>query len=346
MRKADPNSNLDILRSVAVLSVLLAHVLQVTAGCKFGEHLAYGIETYSLGSVGVLIFFVHTSLVLMQSLERARTTRNGWALIRWFYIRRAFRVYPLSVCVILLSIALSIPPNAVGVPYRWQGARWLLANLLLVQNIPGIPEVASPMWSLPYEVQMYLVLPVLFLLLTAASSRWRLAAIYIAALLFCPLFRLLRYVPCFLTGVIAYKLLGHVRPRLPAWLWCPTVIGAVALYVLAPSSTLKEFLICLIIGVLIPRFRANHGPISAVAAYIAKYSYGVYLCHTPILWLLYRQLAMPGWQRLIWLVLATAAASVGCYHAIERPLIEFGTRLANRVPARPREFAVEAVVAP
>jgi peptidoglycan/LPS O-acetylase OafA/YrhL len=290
------------------------------------------------------IFFVHTSLVLMQSLERARTTRNGWALIRWFYMRRAFRIYPLSACVILLSIALSIPPNAVGVPYHWQGARWLLANLLLVQNIPGIPEVASPMWSLPYEVQMYLVLPVLFLLLTAANSRWRLAAICIVGSL-CPLQYLLRYVPCFLTGVIAYKLLGQVRPRLPAWLWCPTVIGAVALYVRAPYSTPKEYLICLIIGVLIPLFRANRGPISAVAANIAKYSYGVYLCHTPILWLLYCKLAMPGWQRLLWLVLATAAVSVACYHAIERPLIEFGTRLANRVPARPRESAVEALVA-
>jgi len=170
MGKAGPDPNLDILRSVAVLAVLVAHVLQVTAGCKYGEHLAYGIETYSLGTVGVLIFFVQTSLVLMQSLERARTIRRGWALIRWFYIRRAFRIYPLSVGMILLSIALSIPPNAVGVPYRWQGARWLLANLLLVQNIPGIPEVASPMWSLPYEVQMYLVLPVLFLLLTAATA--------------------------------------------------------------------------------------------------------------------------------------------------------------------------------
>jgi len=344
MGKTGADSNLDILRSAAVLAVLVAHVLQVTAGCKFGEHFAYGIETYSLGTVGVLIFFVHTSLVLMQSLERAGTTRSGWALIRWFYIRRAFRIYPLSICVILLSVALWIPPNAVGVPYRWHGGRWLLANLLLVQNITGAPDVASPLWSLPYEVQMYLVLPVLFLLLPAANSRWRLAAIYIASL-FGSLYYLLRYVPCFLPGVIAYKLLDHVRPRLPAWLWCPTVIAAVALYVLAPHSTPNEFLICLTIGVLIPLFRANHGPLSTAAAYIAKYSYGVYLCHTPILWLLYRQLAMPGWQRLICMVLGTTAASVACYHAIERPLIELGTRLANREPAGSRESAVEAVAA-
>lgn len=70
MTKAPQNSNLDILRSVAVLAVFLCHLLQVMAGCKFGERLAFGIETYSLGQIGVVIFFVHTSLVLMQSMER------------------------------------------------------------------------------------------------------------------------------------------------------------------------------------------------------------------------------------------------------------------------------------
>jgi peptidoglycan/LPS O-acetylase OafA/YrhL len=80
------------VRSVAVLAVLVTHVLQVTAGCKFDGHLAYGIETYSLGTAGVLLFFVHTALVLMQSLERTGTTRSGWPLIRFFYIRRAFRI--------------------------------------------------------------------------------------------------------------------------------------------------------------------------------------------------------------------------------------------------------------
>jgi peptidoglycan/LPS O-acetylase OafA/YrhL len=347
MGKTGLDSNLDILRSVAVLSVLVTHVLQVSAGCKPGEHLAYGIETYSLGTVGVLLFFVHTSIVLMQSLERARTTLGGLALIRWFYIRRAFRIYPLSICLILMSVTLRIPPDALGAPYRWQGMRWLMANLLLVQNIPGIPNVASPLWSLPYEVQMYLVLPFLFLLLSSADGGFRLAAIFVAGSILSPLHHLSEFVPCFLAGVIAYKLLGHVRPRFPAWLWCPTVVGAVVVYVWSPYSTTwrREILICLIIGVLIPLFRANRGSISVEAAYIAKYSYGIYLCHTPVLWLVYRKLDMPDWQRPIWVVLATAAASVACYHAIERPLIDFGTRLANRVEARPKEFATEALVA-
>jgi peptidoglycan/LPS O-acetylase OafA/YrhL len=67
------------------------------------------------------------------------------------------------------------------------------------------------------------------------------------------------------------------------------------------------------------------------AARVAKYSYGIYLCHTPLLWLIYQRLSMPDWQRGIWLFIAVGAVAAACYHAIEEPLIEAGTRVAGKV---------------
>lgn len=174
MAKPGHDSNLDILRSIAVLAVFLSHALQVMAGCRLGESFAYGVDTFSLGRIGVLLFFVHTSLVLMQSLERTATTLAGWPLARYFYIRRAFRIYPLSVCLILLCIAFSVPAFALGVPYRWDGWKWLVANLLLIQNIVRVDAVSSPLWSLPFEMQIYLILPLLFLLVRAPGGGARL----------------------------------------------------------------------------------------------------------------------------------------------------------------------------
>jgi peptidoglycan/LPS O-acetylase OafA/YrhL len=272
--------------------------------------------------------------VLMQSLERTAAHLFGWPLIRYFYIRRAFRIYPLSFCLILVSIAFSIPPNALGTPYTWRGARWVLSNILLIQNITGVSPVSSPLWSLPYEVQMYLILPLIFVALRTPRSRDSLSLIYVVGgllSLFLPLFQ---YLPCFLAGVIAYKQLGTVRRRFRAWLWCPAVIGAVVLYVLIPYSSFawsKDIVICFIVGALIPLFQQNSGAIRTVASHIAKYSYGIYLCHTPLLWLLYYKLTIPDWQRPIWLFIATGIVSWACYHAIEHPLIQIGTRLANRV---------------
>jgi peptidoglycan/LPS O-acetylase OafA/YrhL len=127
-----------------------------------------------------------------------------------------------------------------------------------------------------------------------------------------------------------------VRPHFPAFLWCPVVVGAVVIYVLAPHSNAswsKDVLICLVVGALIPLFRRSDGTIAAVASQIAKYSYGIYLCHTPVLWLLYRKLAISGWQLAIWLPIATGVVSVACYYVIERPLIQIGTRLASRASA-------------
>ena len=59
------SSNLDILRAIAVGAVLLAHLFRF-----FGnEHLG-PFSAWELGISGVLMFFVHTALVLMMLMER------------------------------------------------------------------------------------------------------------------------------------------------------------------------------------------------------------------------------------------------------------------------------------
>src|ERR1017187_9066946 len=57
-----------------------------------------------IGIFGVLLFFVHTSLVLMYSMRRSHLT--GFALVKDFYIRRFFRIYPLSILAVLMAVAL------------------------------------------------------------------------------------------------------------------------------------------------------------------------------------------------------------------------------------------------
>jgi peptidoglycan/LPS O-acetylase OafA/YrhL len=238
----------------------------------------------------------------------------------------------------------------MGDPYRSYRLGWALSNLLLVQNLTGARDIATPLWSLPYEVQMYLVLPILFIVLRTGRREVRLILIYVAGAFISVAHSTLQYLPCFLSGVIAYGLLKTVRPRFPAWLWTPTIIGAIAIFDVTPRSDSTKWewaFLCLFVGLAIPLFHRNSGTIAAVAAIIAKYSYGVYLCHTPILWLVYRKLALPDWQRPILLVIGTGVASWACFHAIERPLIQAGTRfaewidrdrLAQRAPRASRTF--------
>lgn len=95
------SANLDLLRAIAVLLVLVQHL------CKrmYVDRIGW-IATSSLGHFGVLLFFVHTSLVLMYSMDRSGLT--GPSLLKNFYIRRIFRIYPLSILTVLVAFLLHL----------------------------------------------------------------------------------------------------------------------------------------------------------------------------------------------------------------------------------------------
>src|SRR4051812_41143854 len=95
------SSNLDILRAVAVLAVVVSHALILTTPNPAPDAL------FNLGHVGVLIFFVHTSYVLMLSLER-QSQKAPDRLWSRFMIRRVFRIYPLSIVGVFVTVGFSI----------------------------------------------------------------------------------------------------------------------------------------------------------------------------------------------------------------------------------------------
>ncbi|MCU1238339.1 MAG: acyltransferase 3, partial [Candidatus Solibacter sp.] len=106
----------------------------------------------------------------MQSLARLKL--ESVALIFAFYIRRIFRVYPLSIFTVLAVLALKIPA-ASPYPFEFPSLTALLSNLALCQNLTLSQSVTGPLWSLPFEVQMYGLLPILFIFLNRKSLfRW------------------------------------------------------------------------------------------------------------------------------------------------------------------------------
>ena len=62
------SSLLDFVRSLAVLAVLADHVLETTGALRGFDPTPLA---WYLGRMGVLLFFVLTSLVLLRSLERS-----------------------------------------------------------------------------------------------------------------------------------------------------------------------------------------------------------------------------------------------------------------------------------
>ena len=333
--------NLDILRSFAVTRVAIQHVADT-----LHFHAGWGPEslmsfTSEMGRAGVLAFFVHTSLVLMHSLERMKGTTAGVTLR--FYVRRFFRIYPLSIFAILMMLLLNMPKNASGAVWPGYSMMQIASNLLLVQNFFTKTNILDPLWTLPYEVQMYLVLP--FFFLTARSKHgvtWisGLLVLLSAAAAVLGLrspghLGLAEFVPCFVCGVLCYALEKRQRAWIPAWIWPGYVVLLIAIYCLIHMHQRPVYwvgwLFCLALGLAINLFHnSKWKAANFFTSHIALYSYGVYLLHYPVLYVIFVYMGVrnPILGTALFIPM-TLVASMATYYMLEKPLIDLGRRLSN-----------------
>jgi peptidoglycan/LPS O-acetylase OafA/YrhL len=327
---SQPLSQLDFVRSVAVLLVFFGHLVHT---------LGYDHFIGSAAHLGVLLFFVHTCVVLFMSMERL--SRDRGSLSARFYLRRIFRIYPLSIVTVLLVVILHIPATSWDSNYLMPSARTVASNLALVQNLTGSRSITAPLWSLPFEIQIYAVLPLLFLLYPrkSAGAMWiwggALSAAIFAFALNSTAGAVLQYAPCFCAGVVAYDLTRR-RAVLP-FRMLVSLLGILLLGFVASASllhyfsagqlavALNDWLASIIAGAVIGRSAPPGSAIvRKISGVIAKYSYGIYLSHLPLMWLFLR----PNHTITHFAIFIIAMLVVPplAYHGLEHPMIQLGNR--------------------
>jgi peptidoglycan/LPS O-acetylase OafA/YrhL len=337
------SSNLDQLRAIAVVTVLVDHLVPTMVHHGVEVSIATRDLTEHIGHAGVLAFFVHTSLVLMYSLERM-TAQEPQGMVSRFYARRAFRIYPLAIFAILLVLGCGLP-DATWRPATPVTTHEVIANLFLVQNLFTGQSVLVPLWSLPYEVQMYLFLPWLFLLARRARGALLIGATllgsYVGAYVLYKLdgghMNLAGYVPCFLAGVLCYALRDRLPRRLPGGAWPVFVLLLVSAYCYLQLDSAHliywlGWLYALILGLAISLFRdSEHAALNKLCLRVATYSYGLYLLHVPCLYVIYDVWAprSPALAVIAFFAL-TAVAAVAAYHLLEAPMVNLGRRLTEQ----------------
>jgi peptidoglycan/LPS O-acetylase OafA/YrhL len=284
---------------------------------------------------------------------------------RNFLVRRAFRIYPLCWAAILLVLGTSLTdlPNDSLHALGWRG---ILANLLLVQNLfksRSVPSIIGPLWSLPWEVQMYLVLPFFFAVLRRFNWLGTVFLIWLGATMLAVVgtqpqlshMAWTLFPPMFIAGMVSYRLLMRksAQPRayaLPAWGWPlfvlilfviePLLVGGHEMY--SPVSAAINSCNCFVLSLAIPSFHElTAGWIVRPAQQIAKYSYSVYLLHVPAI--IFCFLYFPDLPLALKIPVAlafTALLSFVSFHVIEDPFIRLGKRLTQS--EAPAQAAVDA----
>src|ERR1035437_6667488 len=166
------------LRGLAVLAVVAYHCHPRLEGTR--------IHYASLwGWAGVNLFFVLSGFLITSILIEARGKPRYF---RNFYGRRALRIWPVYVLVLVVCYASAPWFIGPGVLDAVKAAPWL-AYIFFAQNLfhLALPPAIGPTWSLAIEEQYYFLWAPLVRFL---RRPWMLLAVLVAALVGSPLLRL------------------------------------------------------------------------------------------------------------------------------------------------------------
>lgn len=161
--------NLDGLRTVAFLSVFFYHSFHTEYEYIKNDRIYQFINSlFQNGDLGVNFFFVLSGFLITYLLIKEESV-NGKINLKKFYMRRAFRIWPLYFACVLFGFIIfplfkqffGSTPNETADPILFL---FFLSNFNNIYN--GLPDasILGVLWSISIEEQFYLFWPVLLLL--------------------------------------------------------------------------------------------------------------------------------------------------------------------------------------
>ena len=339
----------DGLRAIAVATVVAYHA-EVAVG---------GIVPLGGGYLGVDVFFVITGYLIGRIVVSALDTRGVVGFLD-FYERRARRIVPVLLVVVLVSSAvawdLMHPEDLV------RYAKSVLAAILFGSNLffygvqteyGATSSLLKPLlhtWSLGVEAQIYLLLPVLLLVLCRWCRRRLVLALALLAVAGLVLAEVLVardadsvfYLPfarlweiCLGSLLAARELNDRSRPALaPAWLLPLAGLGLIGWAVVGlgggPLDSGHGVAMAVLGAVLVIGTASTADPVGRVLASrplvgLGLISYSVYLWHYPLFAFARIRSGEPALlEKLGWIALTIGLAVVS-YRLVERPCRRAGT---------------------
>jgi Predicted acyltransferases len=374
---------LDELRGMAVVAIIVNHCMlsTPTIGVSAADRIVEQFRTPL--PIALDLFFVISGFLITLILDR---TRNADHTIRTFYIRRALRIVPLYYGFLLFAAVFLqyLGPVATGGPgsAKWE---WLfLTNFALARNgANGVGALYPHFWSLAIEEHFYLVWPWVVVFMTPKNLlrvcgltmvgclAGRLAMVahgsWYAAWLVTP-----TRLDSLAVGSAVAILHRHYsdflkRTAVPAMLFTGLVATPLFFLVVymagnADTSLLQNAAIVagptlfgLFFGSVVATAASRNrpdgkaGPLGEGLRSIARYSYGMYVLHVPLIVMLFhtgrirQRIPLSGYDfpyRLAFVIMILMISYVGglfSWHLYEKrflalaPAYRYGIRKSGRV---------------
>lgn len=174
-------NTLESLRVIACLIVVISHIYEFLSGNlnnPFNEWVSYS---------AVVLFFFISGIVNTWSFQKKPSTSH-------FYLSRLKRIYPTYFIALTLALFLAI---IMGV-YQDN----FLTNYLFLNPWFGTINTNTPLWSLSYEVILYLALP----FLVRSYSLFLILHFVLASF-----FLVMDYIALYLAFIVGHLIAEHTR---------------------------------------------------------------------------------------------------------------------------------------
>lgn len=343
---------IELCRGLAALMVMLTHYAAFIPDAPAGLGYLW---------TGVDFFFVISGFVFAPMLLQSLQGPQAHTQLLPFWLRRIFRIYPLYLLALLAYFVFT--PDAEQKEY------YFYRHLFFLHTTESFEEAYffnPAFWSLPVEMEYYLVLPLLALLkgdgrkllwvaggtlalslyanyVRGPEDFWRVMSVHLPTIL-----------PEFMLGTLLAAAVTHGKAL--KWRWYgkqATLAFGVGLALLLLTYLIKygglglenslwldapwNFLCAAAYALLMfPLLLTDelHWPqwLRQTALMAGAASYGVYLFHNLLPPLLVRAgLEASGWSFVLSAMLLTVLLALVLYRFYENPLRNFGRDLARRV---------------
>lgn len=151
---------LDVLRLVAFLLVFFTHRMDLAPIDRHIYPWRYNLSL--IGVFGVPVFFLLSAFLITELLTREQQ-HTGTVHLKSFYTRRILRIWPLyfGALIVLAFLTKFIPYAGITAPGTWLAFIFFSGNWYICKYGWLWAYPVNPFWSISVEEQFYLSIPLI-----------------------------------------------------------------------------------------------------------------------------------------------------------------------------------------
>ena len=367
---------LDVLRLMAFLFVFFVHRLDLAP--ISGADNYWGFHLSLIGNYGVPLFFFLSAFLITELLLREEDS-FGKINVKSFYIRRILRIWPLYFTFFYLIVLLTSTTSIFSSPISadTQIAFTFFSGNWNITFNKWQSYCINPLWSVSVEEQLYIILPLLvyyfgrkglkvfsFSVLgisyltiiyyamnptSGFSGQWTnsfvqfqffaagiLSALYLKG--DHPIWHLSTRLLVFVLGVICWLIASIV---------CEINADSPHLATISQSVSGWLFILAGVMLMFFSMLGLSPNYIPKPLTYLGKISYGMYIFHITIYWIVYQifkddlaliteQMGLANWKNVVGQIVAfitTVSLATLSYQFFEKPFLKLKNRF-TLVPSR------------